>query len=171
MTDTVGFIQKLPTTLVAAFRATLEEIAEADLLLHVVDVSHPNAEVQAGAVNETLREIGAGEIPVVTALNKIDRMPPRELDPQAGIPISATTGDGISELIAAVEHELYEVMAPIRVVMPYREGRLISLFHEQGKVDAEIHSDGIVRIQGRLPRRLLWAFQEFREGVTETELG
>ena len=171
MTDTVGFIQKLPTTLVAAFRATLEEIAEADLLLHVVDVSHPNAEVQAGAVNETLLEIGAGEIPVVTALNKIDRMPSRELEPQAGIPISATTGEGIPELIAVVEHELYEVMAPIRVELPYREGRLISLFHEQGKVDAEVHSDGVVKIRGRLPRRLVWAFQDFQEGTAEAELG
>jgi len=118
MTDTVGFIQKLPTTLVAAFRATLEEIAEADLLLHVVDVSHPSAEAQAEAVNETLREIGAGQIPVVTALNKVDRMPSRELDPQAGFPISAKTGEGIPELIAAVGHELYEVMAPIRVELP-----------------------------------------------------
>jgi len=171
MTDTVGFIQKLPTTLVAAFRATLEEIAEADLLLHVVDVSHPNAEVQAGAVNETLLEIGAGEIPVVTALNKIDQMPSRELDPQAGIPISATTGAGISELIAAVEHELYEVMAPIRVELPYREGRLISLFHEQGKIDSEIHSHGVVKLRGRLPRRLLWAFQDFREGLAKAEIG
>ncbi len=171
MTDTVGFIQKLPTTLVAAFRATLEEIAEADLLLHVVDVSHPSAEAQAEAVNETLREIGAGQIPVVTALNKVDRMPSRDLDPQAGIPISAKTGEGIPELIAAVGHELYEVMAPIRVELPYREARLISLFHEQGKVDAEVHSTGVVKIRGRLPRRLLWAFQDFREGVAEAHLG
>jgi GTP-binding protein HflX len=171
MTDTVGFIQKLPTTLVAAFRATLEEIAEADMLLHVVDVSHPSAEAQAEAVNETLREIGAGQIPVLTALNKVDRMPSRELEPQAGIPISAKTGEGIPELIAAVGHELYEVMAPIRVELPYREARLISLFHEQGKVDAEVHSTGVVKIRGRLPRRLLWAFQDFREGVAEAHLG
>jgi len=123
------------------------------------------------SVNETLLEIGAGEIPVVTALNKIDQMPSRELDPQAGIPISATTGAGISELIAAVEHELYEVMAPIRVELPYREGRLISLFHEQGKIDSEIHSHGVVKLRGRLPRRLLWAFQDFREGLAKAEIG
>src|SRR5689334_17712743 len=73
-TDTVGFIQKLPTTLIAAFRATLEEITEADMLLHVVDISHPNALNQFQAVQETLNEIGAGRVPAVTALNKIDRL-------------------------------------------------------------------------------------------------
>ena len=73
-TDTVGFIQKLPTSLVAAFRATLEEIAEADLLLHVVDISHPNAMNQAEAVHETLKEIEADQVPVITVLNKIDRL-------------------------------------------------------------------------------------------------
>ena len=79
--DTVGFIQKLPTQLVAAFRATLEEIAEADLLIHVVDVTHPNAKAQSQAVEETLKEIDAGNIPVITALNKIDRLD----DPQAAM--------------------------------------------------------------------------------------
>ena len=74
LTDTVGFIQKLPTTLVAAFHATLEEITEADLLLHVVDISHPNALNQYQSVQKTLEEIGAGHIPTVTALNKIDRL-------------------------------------------------------------------------------------------------
>ena len=75
MTDTVGFIQKLPPTLIAAFRATLEEITDADLLLHVVDISHPNALAHGKVVRETLEEIGAQDIPVVTALNKIDLLP------------------------------------------------------------------------------------------------
>jgi GTP-binding protein HflX len=167
VTDTVGFIQKLPTMLVAAFRATLEEIAEADLLLHVVDASHPNAEAQAEAVQETLAEIGASEIQTVVALNKVDRLRNRELDPAAGFPISATTGEGIERLVAAIEHELYEAMAPVEVELPYRAGRLIGLFHEQGKVDSEVHADGVVRIRGRLPRRLLWAYQEYREGMPE----
>ena len=77
-TDTVGFIQKLPTDLVAAFRATLEEIAEADLLIHLVDVTHPNAHAQAEAVLQTLNEIDAGHIPILTALNKIDLLPDPE---------------------------------------------------------------------------------------------
>ncbi|MBI4927840.1 MAG: GTPase HflX, partial [Anaerolineae bacterium] len=108
-TDTVGFIQKLPTQLVAAFRATLEEIAEADLLLHVVDVTHPNALAQAEAVQQTLKEIGADHIPAITVLNKIDRFP----DPSATgeliqafgdtvVAASALQGIGIQELLTTV---------------------------------------------------------------------
>ncbi|MEK7683000.1 MAG: GTPase HflX [Chloroflexota bacterium] len=171
VTDTVGFIQKLPTTLVAAFRATLEEITEADLLLHVIDVSHPNAEAQAQAVNETLIEIGADQLPMLMALNKIDRQPSKELDPEVGVPISALTGEGIPALIEAIEHGLYEVMIPIQVKLPYREGRLISLFHEQGKVEREVHANGFVKIRGRLPRRLLRAFQDYQEGLKEPSIG
>ena len=105
-TDTVGFIQKLPTALVAAFRATLEEITEADLLLHVVDISHPNADEQVTAVEEMLEELGAGDKPLVTALNKIDLL---SADDGLGeeypspVPISAHTGEGIPELLAAVD--------------------------------------------------------------------
>ncbi len=103
-TDTVGFIQKLPTELVAAFRATLEEIAEADLLLHVVDINHPNSSAQAASVHQTLHEIGAGHIPVLTVLNKIDQLAdPREAQnklsnfPNA-MAVSALRGIGIEEL-------------------------------------------------------------------------
>src|SRR5512140_3364935 len=120
-TDTVGFIQKLPTTLIAAFRATLEEIAEADLLLHVVDISHPNAMNQAQAVEETLQEIGAGDIPSVTVLNKIDRLSNPEaarhavdLFPQA-VAISARTGEGIDDLLDLLRSTLYETFSPILV--------------------------------------------------------
>lgn len=87
LTDTVGFTQRLPTTLVAAFRATLEEVAEADLLVHVVDASHPNVHHQIAAVEEVLEEIGAIGLPMVLALNKIDRLPadtPLQLEGIAG---------------------------------------------------------------------------------------
>ncbi len=160
-TDTVGFIQKLPTTLVAAFRATLEEIAEADLLLHVVDVSHPNAQNQAEAVHQTLEEIEAGHIPVITALNKIDRL----ADPQAAmqavqaypqsVAISARTGDGIPDLLEIVSAALFENLVPIQVKLPYQQGQLISLFHETGQVERVEHGRGGVSIQGRIPGRLL----------------
>ncbi len=101
-TDTVGFIQKLPTQLVAAFRATLEEIAEADLLIHVVDAAHPNAREQVKAVEQTLGEIDAGHIPVVMVLNKIDRLPSEAtaldiVEDFSGpvVTLSALTGEGI----------------------------------------------------------------------------
>jgi len=167
VTDTVGFIQKLPTTLVAAFRATLEEIAEAELLLHVVDITHPNARAQAEAVRLALEEIGVTDIPMVTALNKIDRLPDSEAaladvdDFERAVPISALKGDGITSLKAALEHELFESMSPVVVRVPYRDGRLISLFHEQGLVERIEHEREQVLIEGRLPNRLLSEFRRY----------
>ncbi|MCS6993317.1 MAG: GTPase HflX [Anaerolineales bacterium] len=166
-TDTVGFIQKLPTTLVAAFRATLEEIAEADLLLHVVDISHPNALAQFQAVEQTLREIGAGHIPVLTALNKVDRLK----DPHAAqavltnypqaVAISALKDIGIPELMSKIAQELYETYTPIQLWLPYQEGQLLSLFHESGQVERIEHGRGGVWIAGRIPGRLVAQFREY----------
>jgi GTP-binding protein HflX len=163
-TDTVGFIQKLPTTLVVAFHATLEEIAQADLLLHIVDISHPNALNQFQAVQETLQEINASHIPMVTALNKTDllRNPEsaRETIQQfpKAVAISALTGTGIQDLLHMVREELYESYSPVRVKLPYQQGALISLFHEMGRVEFVEHERGGVTIQGRLPGRLLAQF-------------
>lgn len=166
-TDTVGFIQKLPTTLVAAFHATLEEISEADLLLHVVDVSHPNAINQAEAVQETLEEIEAGHIPVLTALNKIDLLP----DPAAArraveqfpesVAISARTGEGLEDLLERASVMLYESFTPITVRLPYQQGQLISLFHEFGQVERLEHGRKGVLMQGRIPGRLVAQFQSW----------
>jgi len=167
LSDTVGFIQKLPTTLVAAFRATLEEIAEADLLIHVLDITHLNVRAQAEAVLQTLKEIEADHIPVLTALNKIDRLD----DPAAaraalqGFPqavaISALTGEGLDDLLAAVQEQLYETYSPLEVHLPYREGKLISLFHEQGQVERVEHGEGGVYLQGRIPGRLVAQFAAY----------
>jgi GTP-binding protein HflX len=171
ITDTVGFIQKLPTTLVAAFQATLEEIAEADLLLHVVDVTHPNATEQVQSVEETLEEIGAGGLPILRALNKIDVLDAQLPMAGEGVPISALTGEGIPALLEAIKHELYEVMQPIVVSLPYEEGRLINLFHEHGVVEHIEHADGLVRMSGRIPRRLQWAFERFGHDAEERAIG
>ena len=166
-TDTVGFIQKLPTALVAAFRATLEEIAEADLLLHVVDVTHPNAQAQAQAVQETLADIEAGHIPVLTVLNKIDRLADPEkarlaVDRfQNSIAVSALKGTGMADLLEAVSRQLYEMFMSITVRLPYQEGGLISLFHELGQVERIEHFRGGIQIQGKLPGRLMARFQPF----------
>ena len=171
VTDTVGFIQKLPTTLVAAFQATLEEISEADLLLHVIDISHADAAAQARSVIETLRDIGADTLPLLTAANKIDVLPNGKPPMPEGIPISALTGAGMPELLAAIENELYIVMVPVRVLLPYEQGRLISMFHEHGLVEHEQHVDGVVKMEGRLPRRLAWAYKPYREDLEESALG
>lgn len=164
LTDTVGFIQKLPTGLIAAFHATLEEIAEADLLLHVVDISHPNALNQFQAVQETLQEIGAGHIPTVTALNKVDRLarPQAALETLRNFPkavaVSAQHGTGQVELLRVVQEELYETYVPVIVRLPYQEGALISLFHETGQVERIEHGRGGVVMQGRIPGRLVAQF-------------
>jgi GTP-binding protein HflX len=166
-TDTVGFIQKLPTTLVAAFRATLEEIGEADLLLHVVDVTHPNAAAQAQAVHETLEVIEADQIPIVTALNKIDRLTDpegarRNLEAfQNSFAISALTGEGINELLETIRQRLFEAFEPITVIIPYQDGGLISLFHEHGRVDRVEHGRKGVLMEGRVPVRLVARFAPF----------
>jgi GTP-binding protein HflX len=153
VTDTVGFIQKLPTDLVAAFHATLEEIAESDLLLHIVDISHPNALAQSQSVQATLGEIGAGHIPMLTALNKIDLL----ADPAAAravltdyprsIAISALKNSGIQDLLSAVRQELYENFTSVTVRIPYQQGQLISTFHEAGQVEHIEHQRGGVFIQ------------------------
>ena len=168
LTDTVGFIQKLPTMLVAAFHATLEEIAEADLLLHVVDISHPNAFSQFESVQQTLGEINAGHIPAITALNKIDLLsdPERAQEIASQYPqsvgISALKGSGIRDLLDLVQMELFEKLVPIHVKLPYQQGQLISLFHEAGQVERIEHGHGGIEIVGRIPGRMVAQFSEWQ---------
>ena len=166
-TDTVGFIQKLPTELVAAFRATLEEISEADVLLHVVDITHVNASAQAKSVQETLVDIGAGDIPMITAFNKIDRLK----DPQSAIgaldefpntyPISALTGQGLDELLSGLEEVLFETYVELDVQIPYEQGQLLSLFHEKGQVQEVMNTEQGTRMKGLVPRRLVFQFEPY----------
>ena len=166
-TDTVGFIQKLPTELVAAFRATLEEISEADVLLHVVDITHPNASAQAKSVQRTLIEIGAGDIPILTAFNKIDRLK----NPEGAMatleefnqtyPISALSGTGLEALLSGIEAALFEMYLDIDVLIPYEEGQLISLFHEFGQVKQIENGEAGTRIRGLVPRRLIFQFEDY----------
>ncbi|MFB0545775.1 MAG: GTPase HflX [Anaerolineae bacterium] len=166
-TDTVGFIKKLPTTLVAAFRATLEEITEADLLLHIVDITHPNVLEQSRAVEEILGELEVTDKPIVVALNKIDLLE----DPTAiqgslrefpnSLAISAEQGIGLEELLARIEEVLHESMVRITACVPYKEGELIALFHEQGVVEKEEHGREGTILMGRVPIRFLEAFQRY----------
>jgi len=167
VTDTVGFIQKLPTELIAAFRATLEEIAEADLLLHLIDVTHQSASEHSEAVLQTLHDIDADHIPILTVLNKIDLLP----DPKSAlemssefsssVAISALKGYGISELLDAVNQQLFETYTPLTVRLPYNEGGLLALFHDQGKIERIEQEHGGTLIKGRVPGRLVARYQEF----------
>jgi GTP-binding protein HflX len=168
-TDTVGFIQKLPTTLVAAFRATLEEIAEADLLLHIVDAAHPHAAAQAEAVEDTLAELEVDTLPTIRALNKIDqladghRLAELAARSQEAVAISALTGEGTDELLVEVEKALSATWVRVDVVIPYHQGALASLFHQQGTVEQESHTSEGVRLVGRVPGQLAYRFQRLEQ--------
>ena len=173
-TDTVGFIQKLPTDLIAAFKSTLEEINEADLLLHVIDVSHYNAGAQFESVKQTLEEIEADNIPTINVFNKADlldgdmeetRKLLAETDPDACL-ISAKTGEGIEELKISIVETLFEKMVQIRVQLPYSEGALIALFHDQGVVEYIESGQSSVIIEGTIPTRFLTSYQPFFIGNT-----
>ena len=168
-TDTVGFIQKLPAQLVAAFRATLEEITEADLLLHIVDITHPNAAEQARAVEDTLADLEVKDVPVIVALNKIDRLDGEHAaqarqaaaESPHTVAISAARGVGLDDLLTRVEQVLYESLTPVQVRLPYRAGDLIALFHGQGVVEREQHEEKGVVLAGRLPGRLVAMFRPY----------
>jgi GTP-binding protein HflX len=165
LTDTVGFIQKLPAQLIAAFRATLEEISEADLLLHIIDVTHPVAREQAAAVIQTLKEIKADHIPVINVLNKIDRLSPEHLksirldEYPNSIAISAKTGVGTQNLLEKMDTILFESYLPLKVKIPYTNGQLISLIHENGQIDSIKYGSKGVEISGKIPGRLYARFQ------------
>ncbi|MCA9949331.1 MAG: GTPase HflX [Anaerolineales bacterium] len=167
-TDTVGFIQKLPTEIVAAFRATLEEITSADVLLHVVDASHINMQAQIESVGDTLAELEITELPTVMAMNKIDLLSPHDqlaLDIEqmrgAVVPVSAVTGAGIEELMVAVEAAMVGYLEPLHVFLPYKRGDLVSMLHERGQVDSELHQEDGVELYGRLPPRLVPYYEPF----------
>ncbi|HLA42775.1 MAG TPA: GTPase, partial [Aggregatilineales bacterium] len=166
LSDTVGFIQKLPTTLIAAFRATLEEILEANLILHVVDSAHPNAMQQIETVEDTLAEIETPMLPQILVLNKRDlwQSESREADfASLGydhiVPVSATTGIGLDHLLEVIGQVLIEAMVPLDMMVPYRHGDLISQMHRQGIIEHETHTAEGVRLQGHAPLRLIERLQ------------
>lgn len=158
LTDTVGFIQKLPTKLIAAFRATLEEVIEADLLLEVVDIVHENAIEQSETVNEILHSLNAADKPRVTALNKIDLLEDQsEIDtslyPHA-VTLSALHQTGLDELRAKIAEVLAQNMEQVQVIVPYEKSELVELFHRRGHVMREEHHTDGTLLEGTLPRSL-----------------
>jgi GTPase len=157
-TDTVGFIQKLPTKLVAAFHATLEEVIDADLLLEVVDVNHENAIEQSETVNDVLHDLEASEKPRVTALNKIDLLDdPTELDLSLypnSVPISALKHSGLDALCEKIVQVLAASMQKVQVTIPYEKSELVELFYRRGYVEQEEHRPNGTFVAGRIPRSL-----------------
>ena len=156
LTDTVGFIRKLPHHLVEAFRSTLEEAKYADYIIHVADASNPQAEMQMAVVYETLRELGAVGKPVITLLNKQDLAPGNLRDPHADhvLRISARTGQGIPEFRKLMESLLSEDLILIRRIYPYDEAGKIALIRDQGKLISEEYTADGIAVTARIPREL-----------------
>jgi GTP-binding protein HflX len=163
VSDTVGFIERLPHSLVAAFRATLEEVAGADLLLHVVDASSPDRERHMDAVRAVLAEMDADRIPMLEVFNKCDRLDPVEAERLHGIYpgalcVSALTGDGREDLIAAMEARL--ALDTARVTLQFEAGSEagrngIAQIYRLGRILRHVSTDGHVSIEAEVPRRLL----------------
>ena len=149
LVDTVGFIHRLPHQLVEAFKSTLEEVRRADLLLHVVDATNPEAEQQIAIVEEVLADIGAGATPTMLAWNKIDRAgtpPPREMTDHppiiAVVSISAATGKGLPDLLATIERWLDRERVQVEVTIPASRGDLLAWVHRGAKIVSERFEDG-----------------------------
>ncbi|MDE3067151.1 MAG: GTPase HflX [Verrucomicrobiota bacterium] len=157
LTDTVGFIRKLPHGLVEAFKATLEEVVQADLLLHVVDVSHPQVEEHIAAVNAVLNEIGAGGHPTVMVFNKLDKLDGNgaltrlhEKFPNA-VGISATTGEGIANLLAEIGTQLRPKREFLELRVPHERAQVIARLHQVGQVIERHYHGRMARFKARIP--------------------
>ena len=173
LSDTVGFIQKLPTTLIPAFRATLEEVVEADLLLHVTDISHPNAMQHIEAVEDTLAEIDASQMPRILVLNKIDQLsdalPDLELVDtyQDIVPVSAQEHLGLHELLEVIARVLAKRQTALRVLIPYDAGKEYSYLHDKGYIQSEETNELGWQLTLCIPSKLSGYYQKYV--VAETE--
>ena len=139
LSDTVGFIRKLPHHLVSAFKATLEELAYADLLLHVVDVSDENWQIHAQTVDKVVAQLGAQDIPRVMVYNKADKCDPDVIPfirPDEGVKISAKSGEGIDDLLTAIEKALGKGKHKVKLCIPYSDGAVLDMLHREAQIDS-----------------------------------
>ena len=144
LSDTVGFVRHLPHQLIEAFKSTLEEVSESDLIVHVVDGAHPDPQEQIRAVRAVINEIGGGEIAEIIAINKADVSPPEKLmqllrEEPNSFAFSARTGFGIETLVAAIEAALPRPRVEIKTVIPFSRGDLVSAIHERGEIFTETY--------------------------------
>ena len=169
LADTVGFVRHLPHQLIEAFRSTLEEVKDADLILHIVDASDDAPEEQMAAVREVLNEIDAGGVPELVVINKCDIADPDRIatllrrEPHAVV-VSATTGEGIEELLLAIEADLPHLMEEIDILLPYSRGDLLSRVHSQGDVISIEHEAGGTRLRARVPKSLAGELAQALDG-------
>ncbi len=168
LTDTVGFVRHLPHQLVDAFRSTLEEVAQADLILHVVDGSDADPRAQLSAVREVLGEIGAADVPELVVINKADAADPLDVEglrlaERGAVVVSARTGAGLADLLAAVERLLPRQYCQVSVVVPYGRGDLLSRAHAEGEVLEVSHGQDGTELTARVPPSLAAELERLRE--------
>lgn len=166
LSDTVGFVRHLPHELVEAFRSTLEEVADADLVVHVVDGAHPDPEAQINSVRDVLAQVGAERVPELLAVNKTDAADQEQLlrlkrDWPQAVFVSARTGAGIDELRAAVEAALPRPAVDLEAVVPYERGDLVARAHERGQVHHVTHEAGGTRLAARVDAELAAALTPY----------
>ena len=165
LTDTVGFVRRLPHGLVEAFKSTLEVVAEADLLVHVVDASSPDPEAQIDAVHAVLGEIHAGEVPELLVFNKADLAPEearRQVKLHPGsVALSSTTGRGVDDLLTAVSDRLRAVAEVVELLVPYDRGDVLAALHREGEVLTSVHEDAGIHVRARLSRPSVGRLAEF----------
>jgi GTP-binding protein HflX len=167
VSDTVGFVRRLPHQLVEAFRSTLDEVVDADLLVHVVDASAPDAREQIAAVRSVLEEIGAADVPELLAFNKADIAPEgkRWVDRNPGsVLLSAVTGEGVDGLGAAIAERLRAMAKVVELVVPYERGDVLAAVHREGEVLTEAHGPDATRVRARLDDVGASRFREFLVG-------
>jgi GTP-binding protein HflX len=167
LTDTVGFIRKLPHELVAAFRATLEELKDADVLLHVVDASHPARDEQMAAVDALLRDLDVGDRPSILVLNKIDRMEPSPsfdtlVTERRAVPVSAVSGEGLDELLSAIDGALRPGTWTVTLRIPHADGAALALCYERGRVFTRADEEAHVQLQVALPTTVVGTLAPYR---------
>jgi GTP-binding protein HflX len=165
ISDTVGFISKLPHQLVEAFKATLEELEYADLLLHVIDVSNPEWQQQAQVVENLIQELGAGELPRIDVFNKCDCLPAGEIMPHGEdiVALSARTGAGVDKLLEMIDRRLDKGTRRVTLHIPYDKGGLLDMLYREAKVENVAYSETI-DVTAVCPPRILGQVEAFIEG-------
>ncbi|MEU7696841.1 MULTISPECIES: GTPase HflX [unclassified Streptomyces] len=159
LADTVGFVRHLPHHLVEAFRSTMEEVGDSDLILHVVDGSHPAPEEQLAAVREVFRDVGAVKVPEIVVINKADAADPLVLQrllrtEKHSIVVSARSGQGMQELLALIDSELPRPQVELEALVPYTQGGLVSRVHAEGEVESEEHTPEGTLLKARVHEEL-----------------
>ena len=160
VSDTVGFIRRLPTHLIEAFKATLEELAYADLILHVIDISNPDWMSQAKVTEKLMDELAGENVPRLEVFNKADACPVEELEGK-GLLVSAKTGEGIGELLKAIEREVGKTTSRVHLTLPFSRGDLVDLLRREARIETMAYTPEGVEIEAVVKDSILGKVKDY----------